>query len=283
MRIVLNQEQIEKLRTARLERKFTQQELSEDTHVSLRTVQNLESGRRNSFNDDTIVRLCRSLELDYQELMKGTTAPESAPEGTTPPQNSAPLAHPPARKKLARKLIPAAAAVFSMLTLVLILIQADYHKQEQTSNNYERKDWIDESKNRRQIGKKFGKPPDWYMICEYLRLDAHTKCGATVPAELKWIYHFSQEVSRPVTFVSAYCQWEPDKEIRLFDGVIFGHDEKVFNFEIQCPEEPGIYGLRVFFTGAYSPVPSYYGHPPPDQVHYPSAHHYVEITLDVYP
>jgi DNA-binding XRE family transcriptional regulator len=54
---------------ARKELNLTQLELSQKSTVSLRTIRDLESGRRKSFSESTVLLLCRAMNLDVDQII----------------------------------------------------------------------------------------------------------------------------------------------------------------------------------------------------------------------
>jgi hypothetical protein len=127
-------------------------------------------------------------------------------------------------------------------------------------------------------------PPPWGnangRVVNYYRLDQVVETNQIIPVEVKWTYH-CVETSHPVYYISAFTEWDPDREIRLFDGVLSGDDSQVFNFEVRSPKKPWIYRLRVFFASSFGPMSSFYGHPPDNQLYTPASVPYLEIPIEV--
>lgn len=255
MSVKIKSEQLELFLTARNKSHLTQLELSEKSKVSLRTIKDLESGRRNSFSESTIILLCRTLELDVREVM-GDQGVQRVTTGRL-------------RIRWLQIILLLAIAISIAVIAVKILIK----------KGDERIDWIT---NERILVSMF--PPDWGdgegSVVNYYHIKQVAECNEILPVEIKWSYHF-REGSTPVFYISCFTEWDPDTEIRLFDGTLSGNGHKIFQFDIQCPDEPRYYRIRVFFASAYAPISSFYGHPPHNQLVSPSSARYLEIPIEI--
>ena len=253
MAIELNSEISNRFLKARQELKLTQLELEAKARVSLRTIKDLESGRRTSFNEDTLIRLCRALNLDYSELLGNAI-----------------------RRSKRRAMI-----VTVIAGLVLVVMTAGYFIFMRNESEVNRIDWVS-SGEKLQIS-HFN--PDWGgkdgRNVNYFHLDTRTpKIGDTVLVDLKWSW-YCMEGSTPLYYINAFTEWEPDREISLFEGVISGEGSDTLYFDFTCPKKPDIYKIRVFFASSFGPVSSYYGHPAPNQLSTPSSAPFIEIPVEV--
>lgn len=248
--------QRELLLNARKEKKLTQLELSTESRISLRTIQDLENHRRSSYSDSTLITLCRALEVDYHEFL-GESKNYQHVRG--------------AIKYNWLYLTGLAVGILVTLFFISKFIQSE-----------RRVDWIMDAQL--QVHPF---PPEWGgsegVAVNYYELNQLLKPGQSDTVEIKWNYHFSPgpPPSTPEYYVSAYTEWKPDTEIRLFDGILRGDGYKINHFVITAPRTPGVYKIRIFFTSSFAPISSYYGHPPHNQVTSPGSAPYIEIPIEV--
>ena len=245
--------QRELLLNARKDKKLTQLELSTESTISLRTIQDLENNRRKSFSESTLITLCRVLDVDYPEFLGEV-------------KNDRP------RHKVRNYNWLYFAGLF-LGSVVIVFFVLKFLQ------SYRRVDWIWDH----QLEVSFY-PPEWGgsqgVAPNYYDFNQVLHPGQVDTVELKWSYHFV-EGSTPKYFVSAYTEWEPDHEIRLFQGVLQHDGYKISNFNITAPRSPGVYKVRVFFASSFAPLSSYYGHPPHNQLTSPCSAPYIEIPLEV--
>lgn len=255
MSVKVNSEQLGFLLAARKKSHLTQLELSEKSKVSLRTIKDLESGRRSSFSESTIILLCRALDLDVREIL-GDQEMRRVAAGN-----------------LKMRWLQVLLLITIAISIAVILVKLNILKDNK------RIDWIT---NERILVSMF--PPDWGdgegSVVNYYHIKQVAECNEVLPTEIKWFYHF-REGSTPVFYISCFTEWNPDTEIRLFNGTLSGEGHKIFQFEIQCPDEPRYYRIRVFFASAFAPISSFYGHPPHNQLVSPSSARYLEIPIEV--
>jgi transcriptional regulator with XRE-family HTH domain len=240
---------------ARKELKWTQLELSNKSTVSLRTIRDLESGRRKSFSESTVVLLCRALNLDVGQILGEEQSDASM------------------RKRVfSWWWIAGIIALFVAAGLIIWYAFGGFKKPD-------RIDWV------------FSKPitvnlipPPWGdsdgRVVNYYKLNQTAKINQVIPVEIKWSYH-CVEPSHPMYYISAFTEWDPDREIRLYEGILSGDSSEVFNLKIQAPKKPGVYRLRVFFASSFGPMSSFYGHPPDNQLYTPASAPYLEIPIEV--
>ncbi len=256
MAVVLNLEKIEIFLRARRELNYTQLELSGQSNIALRTIKDFESGRRRSFNESTIITLCRALNLDYNELFGDAK-----------------------QRRLQRRLVTLAVGSGLVLAAIAVGYSVFLTGKDQAS----RKDWILPEAEL----KLSHFSPDWGdengINVNYYHLDQVANAGDTVDAALKWSYHFvdGPPPSTPKYYINAFTQWNPDEEIKIFEGILSGEGSDTLNFTFVCPEDPGLYDVRVFFSSSFGPISSFYGHPPPNQLINPNTAPFVEIAVEV--
>lgn len=301
----------------RRERRLTQLELkSRVTGVSLRTIQDLENHRRDVFSEETLLRICRALDISYDELWADpageeprSRAGEGAATGAERAVGAVSERHEPRRRdadaedndRARRARAPSSATVrwiviLSLLTIATVIILSflgPFSSQWQTNfgldqDNPGRHDWVQNYPQLDVFPITVG-DPDWieltegkprYRIFNYAHYDRTPHVGDTIHFETQWSWYYRRP-SIPEVFISAYAEWDPDREIRVFHGDLSGEGTKQAAFTIPAPGEPGIYRIRLFYAEAYAPITSFYGAPPPNQVTFPSASQYEELFVEV--
>ncbi len=262
MALELNHQIIERILKARHDLHLTQLELAEKAGISLRSIKDIERGRRISFNEDTLIRLCRALELNYDDLFE-----------------EKPIANRP-RFEVGRK----AKVWWSTFAVALVLALLGYALSVWVADSSGRIDWVsDDPVPVAPFNPETWTDSTWHgngFAVNYYHLKHAVALGKKVAIELKWSYHF-ETGSTPLYYINAFAQWDPDREIPLLRRQLFGAGCDTFNFETTCPQEPGLYQIRVFFSSSYSAVPSYYGRPPPNQLSAPSSAPYFAIPIQV--
>ncbi|MBC8278175.1 MAG: helix-turn-helix transcriptional regulator [FCB group bacterium] len=248
--------QKELLLNARKDKKLTQLELSTESRISLRTIQDLENYRRSSYSDSILITLCRTLEVDYHEFL-GESKDNQNVRGAV--------------KYNWLYLTGITVGILAIVFLVSKFIESE-----------RRVDWIMDAQL--QVHPF---PPEWGgsegVAVNYYELNRVLQPGQSDTVEIKWSYHFNSgpPLSTPMYFISAYTEWEPDTEIRVFDGILQGDGFEINHFEITAPRTPGVYKVRIFFTSSFAPISSYYGHPPHNQVTSPASAPYIEFPIEV--
>ncbi|MBU0518842.1 helix-turn-helix transcriptional regulator [bacterium] len=262
MRIKINEEIIARLVKARLALQLTQMELHLKSNVGLRTIKDIESGRRTSYNESTLTLLCRALNLDYEELFGKQTL-----EGIK-------------GRKLKRK---ATWGFFIVVVFSLLVIKGIFQPSVSDISNA-RTDWVNPAQKLQvsHFNPKWGEKENGININRFT-FDRNVKPGDSVPVELMWSYHFwsGQSPSTPLYFINAFTSWEPDRSIDLFEGVLQGENSDTLHFEFISPERIGEYVIRVFFSSSFGPMSSYYGYPPPNQLSQPNSAPFIEIPIVV--
>jgi transcriptional regulator with XRE-family HTH domain len=250
---------------ARQDLKITQLELAEKSRISLRLIKDLESGRRRTFNEDTLIRLCRALNLNYRDLMRPAAADETNP-----------IIRPKAKRVLGLFIL--AIAAVAMVSIGINL------SRKNPTEHLIRRDWI------RPVDELVVHiaDPVWlgndsiYVYYYRLRSNQCPKAGQRDTVEIQWTYHFAPG-ARPVYCINAYGSWAPDEEIRLFKRTFWGDSTETFKFSYTAPGKPGMHTMRVFFATAYDFIPSFYGKPPKSQVVAPGCANFIQIPLEVLP
>jgi len=238
---------------------LTQTELSQKSKISERTIKYLESGKRTSFSETTLLMLCRALDIEYTELF--------------PTDNNQQDVKSP--EKIFRRLF-----LILFISILMTIFTSFYFVLNNKGEGKIRKDWVNEEEKL---------DPHHYTIdwkggqgvqVNYYHLKHLAAPNEIIPIDLKWTYHFVP-TSTPQYYVSAYTEWEPDDEIRLYDGVLEGDGSRNENFVVTTPKKTGIYRIRVFFASSFAPISSFYGHPPSNQLTSPHVAPYLEMQIEV--
>jgi len=268
MAVSLNSSQIAVLVKARQEAHLTQLELSDRSRVALRTIKDLEAGRRTSFHESTLIGLCRELSIEYTDLIS---------VGREPGVN--------VKRKMVWGYIIAGIVTAGLLSSVF-LIRLGTSKIEKPNR---RIDWIEFWQDSLQMDlrlRPFIYNPKWNdneIHINYYTVDYQSCPDESLDVEVKWSYHFVEN-STPKYYINAFTEWNPDTEIPLLSGETFwGEGSNVFNFTTISPTDPGVYRIRVFFASAFGPFTSFYGHPGHNQMASPNLGRYLEIPIEVIP
>jgi len=298
MAVTLTRQAVQRIVAARRARGWTQSDLSWATaphkdaqpRVSTRTIADLESRRRLRFTETTLAHLCRALDIPMTELvgekditqspassaLLGSEQTESASEPITSPAPST------WRLRWLWFILPIVMiAAYSVIFLAL---------SSRQPNSPTRIDWAELSG---QISNYDIITPEWkiwrekfagrtsVMVFNRFNHPRTIQVGDSLQGEFACSYRYIG--GSPEVFISLYREWLPDEEVRLFHGVVEGDSTIVCDFKIAAPPKFGLYRIRVFYTTAFSPVASFYGSPPENQVTAPSTAPYVENVLEVLP
>ena len=240
---------------ARREKQLTQAELSEKSRVSVRTIQDLEHGRRDSFSEVTMIHLCRVLDLDVRQILGE-------------------------REYLSRKRRAIRIRIWLIAIVVLFGIGGMV-----TLGHLSR---ISNAKRLFTMpGEKLtiqSTTPDWGdregIIVNYVKFDRSAVCGEIVPIKIKWSYHYA-EANYFAYYACAFAEWDPQNKIRIYDGIMFREGSQVRDFKVRCPDKTGKYRVRIFFTPSNAPVSNFDGY---DAINPPSGAKlakYLETTINV--
>jgi transcriptional regulator with XRE-family HTH domain len=264
--VTLTPEQIEQLVKTRQDGHLTQLELSDRSKVALRTIKDLEAGRRASFNESTLISLCRELSLSYADLI----GPKSA--------------------SIQKRRFPV--WTFVLLAVLLLILALVVFRMRPKPNPekpvVKRKDWILPE----HIGEfplcgenifagdpRAGFNGRQYTI-NYIRMKRLMKPNEIIPVAFKWNWKFAAD-SDPVVYISAITEWKPDNEIPIFNGTLQGSGSDSTQFEFTAPPDTGNYKIRFFWASAYGPISSFYGSPPPGSMEHPGSAPCCEMTIEV--
>ena len=238
--------------------------IADATGLAARTIENVLK-RSGSFSEDTILRLNKYFKNAFKdaELGKFVTPQES--------------------KQRRRKGLLITSGIFVGIALIVLVFSHIYEPPVEP-----RTDYVDRSqemspipeRNPVDIGQE-GIHPNYIHvgIDSTRKLPRQVlKACETVPVEVKWSWNF---VSPPEFFISLYTEWEPDREIQVFHGLLSGTNSQIETVEMTAPLTTGFYKIRVFFASSYAAIASYYGGPEPNQVSAPSAAPYCELSIEV--
>lgn len=295
MIVTLAPEKIDRLIQARKNLHLSKTELSYKANVSLRTINDLESKKRLSFSETTLLALCRVLEVDYIGLLEGRSVEEIGAEkprsGGVPEEVAdflSDLFYRTIRRVSAFPVgIISGVVIGAFLLVATVLLITTFTSKETAVGNaksdYTRRiDWVSpEHINQWPIKGNYAVPvPPKEDILNYVYMKQIVHGGDTVDVEVKWTYDY---VGTPMKYVSAYTEWEPEREIRLFKGVLRESGSKIARFQIVSPQGPGIYRMRIFNSSSFAPIPSFYGCPPQASQMNPSSAPFVEMKIEVLP
>jgi transcriptional regulator with XRE-family HTH domain len=281
MAVTLTSSQIESLVKARQNAHLTQLELSNRSRVALRTVKDLEAGRRDSFNESTLIALCRELKVEYSELMAANHERLERPE-------------PPITQNEKQSKAWASIRIYLILTILpLGLISSAYLLQKdgaEETSSIPRTDWIEFWQDSTNVDLKLHPHlynPPWSgkdaIYVNYYQTNHSPYPDELLDVEIKWSYHFV-EGSTPRYYISAFTEWNPDQEILLLTKqTLQGEGGNVFKFTVRSPQQLGKWRIRVFFASSFGPFSSFFGHPGDNQLGSPTLDRYMEIPLEVVP
>ena len=295
MNVTLSPDQINQFIKARQDLHLSKTALSYQAKISLRTINDLESGHRTSFSEATLLSLCRVLEIDYAKLLEGESTEESTfsiEEKSRGPEEINSVLSELLYRTIHR--VSGRTSGFSvgiilgifLLTTIVVSIAVITNKQMAEPNSdggYQRPDYVNPYwKNLWTIEGRDAKASERKQkIINYLDMKNVVTPGEPIQATLKWSYFTGP--GTPEIFISAYTEWDPDIEIPLFHGDLHGQGSDILKFSFIAPTEPGQHRLRIFNSSSHGPVISFYGSPPPPDEFRPSSSPYVEIILEVIP
>jgi DNA-binding XRE family transcriptional regulator len=313
MFIKISRRQCEQITKARQDLRLTQLELSSRAHVSLRTIQNLESGRRTSYTETTILSLIKPLNLDFEELLNFKESPSKTDSNSDPPLvtdlntwpppsngNSNPSRGlgdfepmPPRphvytavlnplikqnRRIISSPILWVVLIILGISAILLIILTDTLHK----TPNYSSKDWIlkEHLGAFEVVGTLLGANNKHQAVINYIEMKRSVRPHEKIPVIFKWCWDYRPN-GRPMIYISAFTEWDPEREIRLFDGVIQGVGNDIRQFEITSPKKPGAYRMRIFYASAFGQIRSFYGWPPEGMMESPSSAPCCEMTIEV--
>ncbi len=272
--------------------------------VSLRTIQGLESGKRTVFHESTLLPLCKAMGIGIGELLGEQTTPPTPPSieggeiGPAPPSIEGGVVRRTAVRLTGQVRSPALLsgsktrplkdtawlASGGLLGIILFSLIA---YRIQSKNDVQRNDWI-LATDRQTFDAITPEWKDWnakwegktsVMVFNYLEYPRVVHVGDTISGSAACSYRYIG--GAPQVFLSLYAEWHPDREERLYEGLLSGDGTVKGDFRLQAPTEPGVYRLRLFYATSFKPVPSFYGAPPPNMVTSPSSGRYIEGMVEV--
>ncbi|MFH1736043.1 MAG: helix-turn-helix transcriptional regulator [bacterium] len=296
MSITLTHAQIDQLIRARKTLLLSKTVLSYKAGVSLRTINDLESKKRCSFSEATLLSLCKSLEIDYEMLLNegALLHKETGDDESEDSKEAVEVLSDLFQQMLERFNAKSSSFLYgifigiSLIIMLVISVAFLTNKQIATGDtdpiSNQRIDWIEPRwKNAWEVQGNYYVPDSTENeALNYVHMKQMVRPGEIVAVELKWTYKFGGIYGgTPMKYVSAYTEWDPDNEIRLFAGVLDGIGHKILNFQIVCPEHPGTYRLRIFNSSSFGPVPSFFGCPPIESQMSPCNAPFIEMIVEV--
>jgi len=270
----LSTEVIARIKSARLAKKLTQIELADAAKVSVRTVVDLEKGRRTSFNDDTMVRICRALDLDLNALMAEDSP--LPPHLVTPTQPPPPA---PLKRRISWKL--AAVAVVAIALLVAMELRINSSRTKVTLPEPIQPAAFNWRTTDSPEWKSFWSSKSGGVIFNSLDFPRGVAVKDTVTGTLHWSFHYPS--SRPGVYTNVFCDWSPEAEILLFSSAISGDSSLTSPFSFIAPSKPGAYRIRAYIAPLVSPVVDFNGTQIKDPLVSNHLPQYVEAKIIVFP
>ncbi|TKJ42358.1 hypothetical protein CEE37_01365 [candidate division LCP-89 bacterium B3_LCP] len=281
----LTSEQITFLVNTRIRKNVARKELCYNAGIAYRTLSSIERGDRSIVRHDTIVKWCQVLEIEPQKFLDGrfTDYKESADlkEASHEQVLNLKIRDETFNREMLHRMNRRVwiAIILSCLVLVVLIfgvlrLTIFTEKRKDYINPYWKNYWIN-------VGRDVSATPERKRVLNYLSMKNVVQPGEEICAELKWSYCYRNGI--PEIFVSAYAEWEPDTEIRLFNGDLIGEGSEINRFSVIAPVKAGLYRLRIFNASAHGPVISFYGSPPPSDQFRPVTVPYHEIEILVLP
>ena len=310
MGVKLDKRTSDRLRDLRKERLLSQEELRQKAKVSLRTVQNLESGNRQSFSESTLIALCRALDISYdslwaddevwaREVMDVHLTVQQAPSVRDETATGRSSINETNNETNAARNWSIAAFAFALLVVGVVLVLVVNQQQllenlsadlnPSASNRIERTDWVDKNEQF-HVDPAHPGGDGWdermadsvrFRVCNHIIYEKMPKLGDSIEFDFQWTWYYAS--GNPEVFISVYAEWDPDTEIRLFHGDLAGEGTKQATFTLSPPPSLGRHKARLFYAEAFAAIPSFYGAPPPSQVTNPSFAPHLELVMEVLP
>jgi DNA-binding Xre family transcriptional regulator len=235
--------------------------LSNKSGISLKTIQDLESRKRITFSESTVIAICKALEIDYFEFVNYKNVTKEVPE--TPSTGGKTLS--------LLNVVISALLVIILLIIISIILALFQHRKDYINP-------LDKSKLPIEGPAGVGTARCQEVI-NFIDYNPMVLPNDRIRIQIVFSYYY--EEGTPMVYISAYTEWEPDKEIRLFDGILKKRGQITGEFITEAPRKPGIYRIRFFWALAYGPIISFYGHPSEDQLSTPMNVPYNEIKIEV--
>ena len=309
MGIRLSEEAAGRLVRARQNRQMTQTELAQAARISLRTIQLMETRKRTSFTESTLVHLCRTLGITLDELI-GT--PASLPPTEVQVQNKTSENTPtelepdPESRNASDSITTSLKQTDSIQTknhslkwwvflgiVALVVLAAGYYWNETGYNKWRQngrvsRDWV--TYPAASISSLTPDRQAWQSIwakqasgVEFNRFEFRRAAVIqdTLEGIIQWSHHYFGV--KPNIYVNLFCEWEPKLEYHLFDGGVSGDSSIACRFRLRCPEKPGLYRVRAFYGLAAAPVTNFLGSEDMCDKYTDGCPKYIEAQVLVFP
>ncbi|MFH1734797.1 MAG: helix-turn-helix transcriptional regulator [bacterium] len=274
MKVFLDKKQANFLLKHREQLSITRQDLCHRTHISYRTLTDVEHHHRSSFHPKTIRSICNVLEIDYDKFITGEYHELEKPIFETELEEEGTLEEDINTLKKHSRLI----LIFTVLIIGILFILVGF----QVSREPPREDYIiPYDKNKwPERGRDATASEDEGQIINFIDMNRNTVCGEDQSARMKWSYNYK---GLPEIYINFYTEWEPDLEHRLFHGVVTGTGGDLYKFQVISPSKPGKYKIRFFHAKAHAPIRSFYGSPGEGSQYNPVTAPFHEIEILVLP
>lgn len=317
MAYIINEELRQIFIEARKMKKLTILELNTHSKVGIKTIKNLEDGKRDSFSENTIILLCRALDIDMREIVnrvsdenedfqeddvEEATKTEENPKDQKPEtqsdysgiQNASDSAevsdnlnhHNVEQPNHAAKRFSAYRILYIISGLILILaVLISAFKIYIYENNYKIPQYIDYitiEDSLEYIGRHMIIENRWFIAISFFDIKKIVEPGETIHGSIEWKYNHGPD-GYPEIFVNMFTDWMPLKENKLFEGVVHGPGRTKEYFSIRCPIHPGDNKIRFFYSMSHGPICSYYGSPGVSTMESPQSAPYFEVVMTVRP
>lgn len=271
MGIRLNRDSVDSIITARRSKMMTQLELSRESRISLRTIQHLETMKRNSFSESTLIALCRTLEIDLetvlmQENKNGPTRPDpSVHQSLNQTEYPAPNKKGVLQQFSRKRFIPVVILLACLFIVGYRWVSFSGHTSAEPGNILPR-DWmITATSSFNQLTPEHPRWGDYWKNSgpgtAFNRLDFPrlTFAGDTIEGMFTWSYHYPDSAQN--VHINLFVEWKPEHENKLFEGELLGDSCITQEFKLVCPLHPGLYRARLFYGMTFAPITSFYGMP----------------------
>ncbi len=289
---------MQRLVQARRDLHLTQQEVSDHSDVSLRTIQNLENKRSHSFNESTLIAICKALDVNVDDLLEKPQASgseedrrqgESGRRETDDSSNPSdePMVKMPARTISSVVVLAVALMVIGLVVSVVstvVVLKNYFGEPEPKQETVQRHDWVKRAPAELvDLTPSMENWDDWWgdsvgILIRKVVADQLVFPGQEIPMTVQWAWHTGAE-ALPV-FLQVYRDWEPDQPQVVMADTLTGDGIREATFILYAPEQPGVYGVRLFYSNGET-VQAYYGEPAGPGEEAPHHPPYVEFRLEV--
>jgi DNA-binding XRE family transcriptional regulator len=277
MIIQITREQREIFVKTRIEKNLSKAEVAKSAGISWRTLHKLEKGYQDCFLDNKLMKLCKVYGLNFKAVFQEQLINKYnsiSDNNEILPNQKETCGTKPGKKNVPHQFF--AVVISALLVIILLLIISIFFAIFQ-----HRKDYINPfDKSKLPIegpaGVGTARCQEVINIIDYNPI--------VLPNDrirIQIVFSYYYEEGTPMVYISAYTEWEPDTEIRVFDGMLKKRGQITGEFITKAPRKPGIYRIRFFWALAYGPIISFYGHPSEDQLSTPMNVPYNEIKIEV--